>query len=461
MKRGCLTGLLVVFGLLFFLVSSLFCRQPEVFNTPARARGDIYDFEGRLLATSRPQRGLFVDPRSFVATTENIKLLAQIAGLKPEALRVLLVQKAGPFLLKENISATEGQKLAGLSGVFSLTYFKRIYPFIESTGSLIGKVSSLGRGVVGLEAAYDSFLSRPRSSLRTAIDLDLQQDLQKELNKALKVFHAREGGAAMLDVASGRLLALVSTSSLNPLLTDTVSLQALSKTLDKAFGQSSYEDRAAFLRSLGFGSSTHIDLGGEKTGLLPLQIVRYTEVQATPLQILRGLSTLASGQRRPLRVAFEVHVQKKAYLIPPKGQKVSGLKPLRYGGLWWSGGNRRRGYFFLAGLWPRKHPRVAYVMYVKGVKVWGLPVYPSRLCPQKALEAYVKTFGRSSTSKAMAKNVMPDVTGLTLRAALERLAPLAIKVRYRGFGVIVKQWPQPGTPLKNVRECKLVLHEDV
>ncbi len=463
MKRWAGFLLLVFSGGVLLLATSLFSGQRALFKAPV-ARGDIYDFESRLLATSKSVRGLFLDPRAFGPTEENIKYLARIAGWNPKDLRLRLVQAKVPFLLKEGLSPRQEEAVAHIPGVFVLEYFRRQYPFAQVTRSFLGRVSPSGRGIQGIEASYDAFLQGRHSFLRTAIDLDLQEKLNRDLRKALKIFHAREGAAAVMSLCSGRLVALAATNAADPLLSDTLSLRLLAKPLEKAFSQSQYPDKETFLRALGFGSATHIDLPAEKVGLVPLNVDNWSEVQATPLQMLRALVGLATGRLYEPKVVWEIHTEGQDYTVAQKVKPLLGLKPLRQGGIWWQGGNRRAGYFLLAGLWPRRHPRLAYVLYVKGVRVWGLPVYPSRLVP-RTLWAY-QAPRRHTSTKAVAqkrpcRKVMPDVRGLTLRAALERLAPLGLEVHYSGFGVTVRQWPKPGTPLKDVHECRLVLDENV
>lgn len=58
---------------------------------------------------------------------------------------------------------------------------------------------------------------------------------------------------------------------------------------------------------------------------------------------------------------------------------------------------------------------------------------------------------------------MPDVIGLSLRKGLRMLDGSPVKINIEGTGRIIKQYPPPGTPLKQDMECRLVLerHEDL
>jgi PASTA domain len=52
---------------------------------------------------------------------------------------------------------------------------------------------------------------------------------------------------------------------------------------------------------------------------------------------------------------------------------------------------------------------------------------------------------------------MPDVQHCTLRDALLRLKDLGLEVEYRGQGRVLRQTPEPGTPVKAGESCTLEL----
>ena len=63
-------------------------------------------------------------------------------------------------------------------------------------------------------------------------------------------------------------------------------------------------------------------------------------------------------------------------------------------------------------------------------------------------------YGRTKYSQAM---VMPDLTGLSLRAALNRLKNFAGSLDIHGSGRVVGQNPEPGRNLSTVDSCSLIL----
>ncbi len=56
--------------------------------------------------------------------------------------------------------------------------------------------------------------------------------------------------------------------------------------------------------------------------------------------------------------------------------------------------------------------------------------------------------------------VMPDLEGLSLRKSLRMLQGLHLKINLRGTGRVISQEPRPGTPLKQITECILILEKE-
>ncbi len=432
----------------------------KIIEIPAvkKERGKIYDFKHHLLAESIPVKSVVISTRGFFATSENIDKLSKILHKSPEKIRLLLTQKESVFV-KEEIPPSIANEINNIPGVLTFDCFKRLYIFKDSTANILGNLSQDGQGLSGIEAFYNNLLRFPDTSIRTSIDIEIQQNLYKNLVRTLRIFRAKDGGAIILELSTGRLVSLVSYSLLNPIITDSLSLSMLERPFKQAFHSSSYDNLATFLRDLGFGELTRIDLPGEKIGILPTEVDDFSDVFATPLQMVRALAALATGKLYYPKLVWEIETPRKTYFIGVKSRNLSKIKKFSKGGYWWWGGNKKAGVFLLAGLWPRRSPRLAYILYVKGVRVRGLPVHPSRLVPG-ALLSYRLPYKKMAKTGSLSQKIMPDVRGLTLKAALQRLSGLGIEVQFSGFGVTVKQWPPPGTPLKKIKKCRLILDEN-
>ena len=60
-------------------------------------------------------------------------------------------------------------------------------------------------------------------------------------------------------------------------------------------------------------------------------------------------------------------------------------------------------------------------------------------------------------AKAAGKEVMPDLTGLSMRSALSRIERKGLIVKVSGKGKVVEQSPRPGTVIEKGDICFLKL----
>jgi hypothetical protein len=74
----------------------------------------------------------------------------------------------------------------------------------------------------------------------------------------------------------------------------------------------------------------------------------------------------------------------------------------------------------------------------------GAPALPVGLTPEPA-------------SAGDAQAVMPRLAGLSLRQAMETLAPFGVRLEITGRGVVTGQTPPPGSPLAVGAVCRLQL----
>ncbi len=457
MKR--LSLLLFLLGLVFFLtrgVSGLLhhSEPPKRADYKERPLGEIYDLEGRLLAQSVPVKGLAILPQAFEMREDSLALLSKATGKSPADLTLLLSEGKDFLYLSPGLSPDLLHRLEDLEGVFVRRYFKRNYPF-SPFSPLLGQEEE---GLVGVEAYYQRLLAQPKTSLRLAVQVELERALLADVKRAMRLLRAQAGGGVILEIQTGHVRAMVS-QGLN-LLSSEISLGTLASVWEEAYNDSMFENQTDFLRALGFGEPSGIDLPGEDVGVLPPEVLSLEDVLASPIQIVRALAAISSGKLLSPRIALEVQSGRERYQLATTQEEIEDLVPRSKGGTWWWGGSRKKGAFLLAGLYPRREPRLAYLLYVKGVKVWGLPCYYTRFVP-KALRLtrthLAKPQKKGSFETQKRDGVMPDVRGLTLKEALEHLVPLGLKVRFSGFGVTVRQWPAPGASLKKVKECYLVL----
>lgn len=250
-------------------------------NIPA-PRGQIVDRNGVVLAGSRLAWDIVALPQDLVTGSGDdskiseqgaatLKKLARATGEPLKRLRGLMLRgnkKAAykSVVLKADIDddlrIPLAERIRQYPGIHLQETFRRDYPFSASLGHVLGYVGQISEddleqkrlkgyrndaivGKAGLELRYEDFLrgkdgeqrvevdaagqpvgrgtlstkqARPGLTLRTTIDIKVQQALENELRE--KVLNKSEvnagGGGVVLDVRSGEVIAMASFPTLDP-----------------------------------------------------------------------------------------------------------------------------------------------------------------------------------------------------------------------------------------------------
>jgi cell division protein FtsI (penicillin-binding protein 3) len=222
-------------------------RQREV-TVPAM-RGAITDVNGIALATTVPAFNLTIDQTRIVDHKATAKQLAPILGIDHKLILERLSGDQKFVYLARSVTPQIWDRVAKLKlgGIYSERTTRRVYPYADLAGNVIGFVGTDGHGLAGLEAGLESVLAGkdglmryeggaagrriPATDFRTeaaiagtgvrlSIDRDLQYVAQNALAKKVKEANADWGSVVVLEPATGRLLALASVPTVdlnNPL----------------------------------------------------------------------------------------------------------------------------------------------------------------------------------------------------------------------------------------------------
>ncbi|MBR3144299.1 MAG: PASTA domain-containing protein [Clostridia bacterium] len=227
-------------------------------------RGDIYDANMNLLATSSTDWNLFVTPNGLNKSADKEKAeeirstiakgLAEIIGEKEEDIieqtkendyYVLIKKRVGKEAadkIREFISNNSKLELTKYIGLDETT--KRYYPNDSLASSVLGFVGDDNQGLAGLESYYDTTLTgvagrvvaaknakgtdmpftyekveeaKQGDSLVLTIDSYIQYACEKYLDNAVEQFNAAERGAAIaMDVNTGEIKGMAISGDFNP-----------------------------------------------------------------------------------------------------------------------------------------------------------------------------------------------------------------------------------------------------
>lgn len=222
-------------------------RVLRLIDLPA-FRGMIMDRNGFPLAVSTKVYSIWVNPKGFNPTKEQIITLGNLLAMKPsEILKIsaLQLQKQKEFAyLKRSQSPEIAEKINALKipGVFTQEAYRRFYPEGEVTAHVLGFTNVDDAGQEGLELAYNQWLGgesgkqlvirdrlgriiadvqttkqqKPGKNIILSIDKRIQYLVYRELMTGVLDNKAQAGSAIVLDVKTGEVLAMANYPSFNP-----------------------------------------------------------------------------------------------------------------------------------------------------------------------------------------------------------------------------------------------------
>lgn len=211
-------------------------------------RGNITDRSGRLIVGNQLAPTLYFMPSQNQNISESIPAIADILKVKPAELEEKMKKKA--YMVKlapeaKNISKEQADEIAKLEidGLYVGVDFVRHYPYDDLLARLIGFTGYDGKGLAGIEYAYDEILSgsgdkirlytdakgiplphvedgfeagKEGASVELTIDLKMQQIVERELIQAMEKYDAEQALAIIMNPKTGELLALASVPSFDP-----------------------------------------------------------------------------------------------------------------------------------------------------------------------------------------------------------------------------------------------------
>ncbi len=209
-------------------------------------RGMILDRNGQPLAVSTPVDAVSADPSKLYANPKSWKPLAKILGISYSELKAKIKRNRKRrfiYLNRQVLPDTAERAMAlDIEGVFLRREYKRYYPLGAVTGHLVGFTNVDGRGLEGIELAYNESLrghqgkdqvirdasghiiehvsnierAADGEDLVLSIDSRIQYLAYRALKKAVVENKATSASAVVVDVRSGEILAMVNEPGYNP-----------------------------------------------------------------------------------------------------------------------------------------------------------------------------------------------------------------------------------------------------
>ena len=219
------------------------------------ARGDIYDCNMNILATSQSVENVYINPGELRNTGADIEVLSrgmgEILELDPQVIQKKSKNTAVRYeQIAAGIDGQTAQKIRnflsenGISGVHLEPSKKRYYPNGALASQVIGFVNNSNVGSEGIEAAYNSYLQGGTGKVITGmgnhnmdmpfsyeayvaaqegcdviltLDATVQACLEKEMESAIARYDVQNGAFGMvMRVKTGEILAMATLGGYDP-----------------------------------------------------------------------------------------------------------------------------------------------------------------------------------------------------------------------------------------------------
>ena len=212
-------------------------------------RGAIYDRHGAELAVSADVDSVYANPRRLKAMEQDPQIvarrIAKVLDVDYERLAKRLAADRYFVWIERQVTPNEATRIRELDipGIELMTEARRYYPNRHLAAHLLGFADIDGRGIEGIELAYEDRLRgsdrrveaiRDRrghvvfaddmeddrtiqgQSVVLTIDKAIQHIAERELALGVRTFEARGGSVVVMDPSSGEILALANYPPFNP-----------------------------------------------------------------------------------------------------------------------------------------------------------------------------------------------------------------------------------------------------
>ena len=211
-------------------------------NIPA-PRGDVIDTRSRPLAVSADADSIWANPREIRDVTDTADKLAKLLGEDPAALESKLAGDRKFVWLDRHVTHELAQavRAAKLPGIWVAKEPRRWYPGGATGGPVIGRADIDSRGLEGIELSMNDMLlgergegtalrdargrkmfaegfaqPEPGATVKLSLDRSIQAIADRALEASITANQAKSGVVVVLEVATGRVLAMSSYPTYDP-----------------------------------------------------------------------------------------------------------------------------------------------------------------------------------------------------------------------------------------------------
>lgn len=217
-------------------------KKNSIQSLPIKAcRGNIYDAEGRLIATTGPSFNIYAITSGIAKekVKESIESICILLNLEKEPLVRALCKKRSmqPILIVKDAEKTAllsvAERIESFAGIHIEVVHNRHYPYKKVFASTLGYMNEEGWGL-GIEKVFDQYLRGEDGRMLLEVDakgkrlgIIKKREAEKGCNLHLTVdmalqeyaqtlLEGRQGVILIMDVRDGSILSLVCAESFDP-----------------------------------------------------------------------------------------------------------------------------------------------------------------------------------------------------------------------------------------------------
>jgi len=235
-RRVFLTGL--AFGVLTFLFiirlvtlnfsTRIILSEDKKIHTH---RGSIKDRNGYILALSVEKSSLFANPEEIENPERAAQALSSLLRMPADTITQKLKKKKRFIWIRRKLDDALADRIRkiGITGLYFKKEYQRVYPHETLAANIVGFVGIDNSGLAGIEYGFDDLLSGRRHgsnptgngdgfgyTISLTLDRYIQYCAEQEIKKAVGTYRARQGAVVVVEVNTGRILALAKYPAFNP-----------------------------------------------------------------------------------------------------------------------------------------------------------------------------------------------------------------------------------------------------
>ena len=227
------TRMMVVMALIVMGFSAIGVRMVYVGSVPvdepvsrllylakeAPVRGNIYDRDGVLLATTLKVHSVYADPKRMLDVSQALMRLKDVLpDVDMDKLASRLENRKRRFVWVARQLTPEQVKSVndlGVPGIGFKEEFARIYPHNRLFSHVLGGVDTDGQGLAGIEASYNEHLNQGEDVYLT-VNVRMQEQLRAALLENIDRTDAKGSWGVVTDPNTSDVLAMVSLPDYDP-----------------------------------------------------------------------------------------------------------------------------------------------------------------------------------------------------------------------------------------------------